>query len=296
MHSDHRRRFSEYALPVNQSIYVMGQARERQDVVAPEIAHDPESPMFLISVKQEHQIQSRHKTTFVAWNIGGLVLTLAGTAIYIKAGATATGSFVALLILAGVLYGVVASLAWLWMAYNSLIDLRQRVRRAWSHLDVQLKRRHDLIPNLVEMVRGLRNHESEVQTGLAALRTQLSATPPGVSGPDFRGLDLSIRALAEKYPELKSSEEFESLQRNLSDTEHRIALARGYFNEIATHFNTRLETIPEKFVARIAGMQPQSLLSAQEFERAPVKVEIQETEPSVVETGSTPAFTSTTSQ
>jgi len=281
MHSDHRRKFSEYALPVNQSIYVMGQARERQDVVAPEIAHDPEAPMFLISVKQEKQIQSRYKNAFVGWNIGGLVLSVAGLAIYIRAGATSSGSFVALLVLAGALYGLVASLAWLWMAYNSLIDLRQRVRRAWSHLDVQLKRRHDLIPNLVEVVKGLRGHEHEVQTELAKLRTQLSATPPGVSGPDYRGLNMSIRVLAEKYPELKANQGFEQLQRNLSDTEHRIALARGYFNEIATHFNTRLQTIPEKFVAWIASMKPQPLLAAQEFERAPVKVEMQEAEPSM---------------
>jgi hypothetical protein len=275
MHSDHRRRFTEQALPVNQFIYVMGQAREREDVVAPEIAKDPAAPVFLISVREEQQIQSRHRTAFVAWNIGGLLLSVAGLGIFLRFGGSGTAPFVALLILAGALYGFMAALAWLWMAYNSLIDLRQRVRRAWSHVDVQLKRRHDLIPNLVEVVKGLRDHEGELQTELAALRAQLSATPPGVSGPDYQGLNASIRLLAEKYPQLKANEGFEGLQRNLSDTEQRIALARGYFNEIATHFNTRLETIPEKFVARIANMKAQSLLAAQEFERAPVRVEMQ---------------------
>jgi hypothetical protein len=128
------------------------------------------------------------------------------------------------------------------------------------------------------VVKGLRDHEREVQTELAALRTQLAATPPGVSGPDFQGLNASIRLLAEKYPQLKANEGFEGLQRNLSDTEQRIALARGYFNEIATHFNTRLETVPERFVARLAGMKPQPLLAAREFERAPVRVEMQTAE------------------
>jgi hypothetical protein len=281
MHSDHRRRFTEQALPVNQPIYVMGQARERKDVVAPEIAHDPEAPMFLISVRQEQQIQSGHKTAFMLWNFGGLALCVVSLAIFLRAGTASNGSFIGLLILAGVLYGLIASFAWLWMAYNSLIDLRQRVRRAWSHVDVQLKRRHDLIPNLVEVVQGLRDHEREVQTELAEMRTQLSATPPGDSGPDHRGLKASVLALAEKYPQLKAHEGFERLQRNLSDTEQRIALARGYFNEIATHFNTRLETIPEKFVAQVAAMKPQVLLAAQEFERAPVNVEMHTAEPSV---------------
>lgn len=281
MHSDHRRRFTESALPVNQPIYVMGQAREREDVVAPEIVHDPAAPIYLISTQPEQQIQSRHKTAFVGWNVGGFVLSVAGLAIFLRAGAAGNASFVALLILAGAGYGVIAALTWLWMAYNSLIDLRQRVRRAWSQVEVQLKRRHDLIPNLVEVVKGLRDHERDVQTELAALRTQLSATPPGVSGPDYRGLQASVHALVEKYPPLKANEGFENLHRNLTDTEQRIALARGYFNEIATHFNTRLETIPEKFVARIATMKPRVLLSAQEFERAPVKVELQPAEPAV---------------
>ena len=280
MHSDHRRRFIEHALPVNQPIYVMGQARERQEVVAPEIAHDAAAPLFLISVRKEKQIQSRYRFAFAAWNSGGLLLSVGGFGIFLGAGGTAGGGLVALLLLVGALYGLVASLAWLWMAYNSLIDLRQRVRRAWSHVEVQLKRRHDLIPNLVQAVKGLRDHEQELQGALAELRTQLSATPPGTSGPDHHGLHTSVLALAERYPQLKANEGFEKLQQNLSNTEQRIALARGYFNEIATHFNTRLETIPEKLVARIASMKPRALLAAQEFQRAPVQVELQTAETS----------------
>jgi len=273
MHSDHQRRFIERALPLAQSIYVMGQAREREDVVAAEIAHDPQAPMFLISIREERQIQSRYRTGFALWNVGGLILTAGGTAFF--AGSSGGRMPIALVIMAVGLYAIGATLAWLWMAYNSLIDLRQRVRRAWSHVDVQLKRRHDLIPNLVEVVRGLRDYERKLQTKLTELRTQMSATPPAETGPDYRGIHASVVALAEKYPQLKTDESFSQLMRNLSETEQRIALARGYFNEIATHFNTRLETIPERFVGQVAGMKPQLLLAAEAFERAPVKVDLE---------------------
>ena len=276
MHSDHRRRFVETGIPVQKEIYVMGQARERQDIVAPEIAHDPLAPMFLISVRGEKEIQSRHRFAFIGWNLAGLLLCLVGLAIWAQGGGAPVAG---LLVGGGLLYALGATLGWLWMAYNSLVELRQRVRQAWSQVEVQLKRRHDLIPNLVEAVKALRDHERAVQTELAALRSQFDATPPGEAGPDYQGLEVSIRALAEKYPELKANEGFERLQKSLADTEHRIALARGYFNEIATHFNTRLETVPEQFVARLAGMKPRTLLHAQDFERVPVKVELQPAEP-----------------
>lgn len=113
-----------------------------------------------------------------------------------------------------------------------------------------------------------------MQTELAALRAQLNATPPGVAGPDHGAISNTVAAIAERYPELKASDSFLALQKALSDTEQRIALARGYFNEIATHYNTRLEIVPEKFVARLGAMQPQTLMAANDFERAPVTVEL----------------------
>jgi hypothetical protein len=164
------------------------------------------------------------------------------------------------------------TLAWIWMVFNSLVDLRQRVRQAWSLVDIQLKRRFDLIPNLASCVKGYRDHEAQLQTELAALRTQLNATPPGVAGPDHSAIGKTVVAMAERFPELKASDAFLALQKNLSDTEQRIALARSYFNEIATHYNTRLEVVPEKFVARLGAMRPQTLMAANDFERAPVSV------------------------
>ncbi|HEX9046279.1 MAG TPA: LemA family protein, partial [Verrucomicrobiae bacterium] len=166
-------------------------------------------------------------------------------------------------------------LAWVWMVFNSFVDLRQRVRQAWSLVDIQLKRRFDLIPNLVDCVKGYRDHEAQLQEELARLRTQLTATPPGVAGPDHGAVGQTIVAIAERYPELKANDAFLSLQKTLSDTEQRIALARSYFNEIATHFNTRLEIVPEGWVARLGAMKPQPLMAANDFERAPVTVALQ---------------------
>jgi hypothetical protein len=165
-------------------------------------------------------------------------------------------------------------LAWIWMVYNSLVDLRQRVRQAWALVDIQLKRRFDLIPNLVNCVKGYRDHEAQLQTELAALRAQLAATPPGVAGPDHAAVSQTVAAIAERYPELKADDAFLALQKSLSDTEQRIALARSYFNEIATHYNTRLEIVPEKFVARPGAMKPQMLMAANDFERAAVTVDL----------------------
>jgi hypothetical protein len=108
---------------------------------------------------------------------------------------------------------------------------------------------------------------------LAALRSQLGATPPGVAGPDHGAVSRTVIGIAERYPELKADESFLALQKTLSDTEQRIALARSYFNQIATHYNTRLEIVPERYVAQLGAMKPQLLMAANDFERAPVKVD-----------------------
>jgi hypothetical protein len=156
------------------------------------------------------------------------------------------------------------------------VDLRQRVRQARSQIEVQLKRRHDLIPNLVATVTGLRDYERALQTELALLRAQQTATPPGVAGPDFAAVGKVLVAVQERYPELTAQASFLDLQKQLSDTETRIALARGFFNEIATYYNIRLEIIPDRFIARLARLQAQPLMAANDFERAPVEVKLAE--------------------
>jgi hypothetical protein len=208
------------------------------------------------------------------WAFLGLVLTT-GSVVWRDA-ALGFAPESRLPIYAGVALGylVLGALIWVWMVFNSLVELRQRVRQAWSLVDIQLQRRHDLIPNLVELVKGYRDYERQLQGELAALRSQLLATPPGVSGPDYGAVNKIAVAIAERYPELKADTTFAALQKGLIDTEQRIALARGYFNDIATQYNTRLEIVPERFVASLAAMKPQTLMAANDFERAAVKVEL----------------------
>ena len=272
--SDYRRRFVETALPLHAALYIMGQAREREDIVAAEIAADDKVPMFLISTRSEEQISRGYAGAFWGWGILGFVLSAAGFVVHDAMLNVDLTQRWPLYLLPAFGYLLAAGVGWIWMAFNSLIDLRQRVRQAWSQVDVQLKRRHDLIPNLVAAVTGLRDYERNLQTELATLRAQQEATPPGVAGPDYQACGKILIAVAEAYPELKAQESFANLQQNLIDTEQRIALARGYFNEIATHFNIRLLVISERFVAALARMEPQVLMAANDFERAPVEVNL----------------------
>jgi hypothetical protein len=271
--SDHRRRFVEQAILLHAPLYVMGQARERDDVVAAEIAADKSAPMFLISTRTEEQISSGFGFGEWAWGIFGFMLCMTGVFVL---GHLQGAPDPILIALAGIVYLGIAVTCWVWMVFNSLIDLRQRVRQGWSQVDVQLKRRYDLIPNLVKTVEGLRDYERNLQTELAALRSQLGATAPGQAGPDYKATNSVLVAIAERYPELTAQKSFLNLQQNLSETEQRIALARGYFNEIATYYNTRLQVIPDTFIAAIAGLKEQPLMQANDFERAPVVVNLAE--------------------
>lgn len=272
--SDHRRRFVEKGIPLHRHIYVMGQARERSDIVAAEVAQSDKASLFMISTRDETAISSGMASGFWWWGIGGLVFTVGGLGI---AGAQGGGSVSpAPLIAGGLLYLLVWFLGWAGMVFNSVVGLRQRVKQAWSQVDVQLKRRQDLIPNLVTTVKGLRDYESKLQTEVATLRAQMTATPPGEAGADYAGIAPLLVAIEESYPELKAEESFLNLQKNLIDTEQRIALARGYFNEIASFYNVRLEVVPDRFLAALAGMKPQPLLLAENFERQAVEVKFAE--------------------
>jgi len=271
--SDHRRRFVEMGIALHAPLYVVGQARERADVIAPEIATAESAPMFLISTRSEEKVRA-------GFGWGVWLLTVLGAALFVggfavrnqgvlkREFALDAGFYVVLL-------GCYIALqlgGWVWMAFNSLVGLRNRVQQAWSLIDVQLKRRHDLIPRLTTIVSALRAHESQTQSALAALRAQMTATPPGVSGPDFVGCAPTLRAVIEAYPDLKSDASFLRLHGELVETEQRIALARTYFNDIATFFNTRLSIVPDCWIGALGRMQPQALLAAEGFERAPVSV------------------------
>lgn len=270
--SDHQRMFTEQAILLHTPLYVVGQARERSDVVAAEIALDKNVPLFLISTRSEEQVSAGFGWSQFGWGLLGLILAPAG--FYVLQAQQSAPPNPIPLIAAGGGYILAMVAGWVWMAFNSMIELRQRVRQGWSQVDVQLKRRHDLIPNLVSTIQGLRDYEKNLQPELAQLRTQAEATPPGEPGPDYQACRPVFMAIGESYPELAAQESFLNLQKNLIDTEQRIALARSYFNEIATYYNTRLEVVPDRFVAAIAGMKPQPLMAANEFERAPVEVNL----------------------
>ena len=270
--SDHERRFTETAIPLHANLYIMGQARQREDIVAAEIAKDKNCPMFLVSTRTEKQISSGLGFWFWGWLVIGLLAIVGGVwlgNIVFRPFQPLSG--LSFLITVGG-YLLIIVLGWMWLVYNSLINLRQRVQQGWFEVDIELKRRNDLIPNLVQVVEGYSAHESMLQELVANLRQQLTATPPGVAGPDYAGFMPTLRAAVESYPDLKASDLFLKLQDELSGTEQRIALARDYFNQIVTFYNTRLEIIPDTLLAKVMRLKPQTLMGAAGFERAPVKV------------------------
>jgi hypothetical protein len=273
INSDHVRRFSETALPLQAPLFIVGQARERQDVVAPEIAADPKVSDYLISVRTQEQVSGG-----LGWQIWlffflGAVVAPGGHVLGDLAMNQDLAPFAIIFIGEFFLYLLLWGVGWIVTVYNSLVELRQRVEQGWGQVDIQLKRRHDLIPNLVDTVKGYRDHEASTQEALAALRNQLSATPPGRPGDDFRSVQSQINILKEAYPDLKADTNFLALQQSLSDTEQRIALARSYFNSIATFYNTRLQVVPDRFIAALGAMKPRALMEANDFERAEVKVD-----------------------
>jgi hypothetical protein len=275
-HSTHRRRFHETALPLHALLYVTGKSRERQDVVSPEIAKDKNSSLFLISVRSEKQISRGYSLGYWLFLFFGLLCTAGGGIAWGALNEMGPGLiWQPVLIMTGG-YFIVLLLGWLWFSYNSLINLHHRVKQSWSEVDVQLKLRNDLIPNLVAVVENYKGYESETLKIMAELRTQIAATPPGIAGPDFKGLAPLFRVVNERYPELKANSVFSRLQQSLVDTEQRIALARDYYNDTATFYNTRLQIIPERFVAVLARLRQRSLMAASDFERAPVQVKLAE--------------------
>jgi len=276
--STHRRRFTERAIPLHAQIYIVGQARERDDVVAPEIAHNPKAELFLISTRTEAQIRRGMAWQFWLLGLFAIILGVGGLIARDTSTERRLGDFILTYSLFAAALATFWLLGWAGMAYNSLVTLRQRVRQAWSNVDVQLQRRHDLIPNLVKTVEGLRDHEQSVQTELARLRTQMSATAPGLAGPDPLAVAPVLVALAERYPNLKANNVFQGLFQNLVDTEQRLALARAYFNELASFYNARLQVVPDRFLATLARLKPQSLMTANGFERAPVEVKFATTQ------------------
>ena len=160
--------------------------------------------------------------------------------------------------------------------YNSLITLRNRVREAWSQIDVQLKRRSSLIPNLVETVKGYAKHEKEVFENVTKARSALlGAKNPheAASANDMlTGALKSLFALAENYPDLRASENFKQLQEELSDTETKVAAARQFYNTNVLDLNNSLETVPSAWIGQMFGFHKEDFFKATEEEKSDVTV------------------------
>jgi hypothetical protein len=259
-HSRHRRRFTETLIPLHAPLYVIGQARERQDRVAAEIAYDEEEPLFVISTRNERQVSSGYRNRFLILGALGFILSILVPSLLVE-------STTPIPLASGIIYVVASILGWSLVVYNSLVGLRNSVDQAWSTIDIQLKRRSDLMPNLVEIIEGYQEHEEEVQVQTATLRAQTmnQEKPMGVAP--------LLQSVAEAYPELKAGKQFLQLQRILEETEQRIAIARDYYNQQTRFYNTRLEVIPDMYVARLGGLKQRPLWEAENFQRAQEEID-----------------------
>jgi LemA protein len=183
--------------------------------------------------------------------------------------------------LSWIVVGVVAAVVLLWLiaVFNSLVGLRLRVQNAWAEIDVQLKRRHDLIPNLVEAVRGYMQHERATLEAVTQARAQAMAAGGNVGQRSAAESALSsaignLFAVAENYPQLRAVESVQLLEEQLTSTENRIAYARQFYNDEVMKFNTAQATFPHNLLAGALGFSPATMFAAQDTERANVKVSI----------------------
>ena len=164
----------------------------------------------------------------------------------------------------------------IWVTYNSLITAKMRVSEALSSIDVQLKRRTDLIPNLVETVKGYAKHEKEVFEQVTKARSSLMSASgveeKGQANNQLSETLKSIFAVAENYPELKANQNFLELQEELSDTENKIAYARQFYNTNVLDYNTKLQVFPTVIFANMLHFKPAEFFAAEEADRKPVKV------------------------
>ena len=171
---------------------------------------------------------------------------------------------------------LVLIILWAISVYNSLIALKNRVKDQWAQIDVQLKRRFDLIPNLVETVKGYTKHESEtLEAVIKARNTYVSATVPEEQMKADGELTQAISklfALTESYPELKANTNFQALQQELTETESKIAAARQFYNDTVMVYNNKVSMVPSNIIASLFKFNKETFFEANETERQNVQV------------------------
>ena len=179
--------------------------------------------------------------------------------------------WIALIIIVVLIIAIIA-------VYNNLVRLRQKVKNSWSQIDVQLQRRFDLIPNLVDTVKAYMEHENEVLTKIAELRTSWanagSVAEKASLDNELSGALKTIMAVSENYPDLKANQNFSELQQELQNTENKISFSRQFYNDSVTIYNTKLEVVPSNIIASMFGFKPEELFKVESEEaRKNVKVD-----------------------
>ena len=176
---------------------------------------------------------------------------------------------------------VVVVLLWLIGVYNGLVRLNNRTKEAWSDIDVQLKRRHDLIPNLVNSVKGYMTHEKELLENITKARSQaMDAQKDGDTGElakaenELGGMLGKLQIAVEAYPDLKANQNVSQLMDELSDTENKIQASRRFYNGMTRDFNTKIETFPNNTVAGMLHFKKYDFFEADEAEKEVVEVKL----------------------
>jgi len=162
--------------------------------------------------------------------------------------------------------------------YNNLVRLRQKVKNSWSQIDVQLQRRFDLIPNLVESVKGYMSHEEGVLEKVTELRTSWAkagtVSEKAELDNQLSGALKTIMAVSENYPDLKANQNFSELQQELQNTENKISFSRQFYNDSVTMYNTKLEVVPSNIIGSMFGFKPEEFFKVESEEvRKNVKVD-----------------------
>jgi LemA protein len=163
--------------------------------------------------------------------------------------------------------------------FNGLVSLRNSIDKAWANIDVLLKQRSDLIPNLVETVKGYMKYERQVLTDITALRASLTAAQTaGEKARHSEAISAALKtifAVSEKYPNLKANENFLELQKQLTAMENQISDRREFYNDAVMLYNTKIKSLPDMFVALILNFKEKEYFKAMEEEKAPVQVKMQ---------------------
>ncbi len=171
---------------------------------------------------------------------------------------------------------VLLLIVYIWSLYNGLVNLKAQIEEAFSQIDVQLKRRADLIPNLVETVKGYAKHEKGIMTAVTkaheAMLGAKSLESKAKANDQLEGALGKLLAIAENYPQLKANESFVQLQKELSDTEDKVAYSRQYYNNSVMEFNVKIRTFPNTLLNEMLGFHEQKFFGATEEERKNVAV------------------------